>query len=210
MKKIKIFMAFAFVLLIATSGWAIEDEMSMPPSENESENIAEETVANKSMEEIGTESSPQAPASEATAMEPEQPKHDFGHKLLFYVPNRVLDVFDFVRLRVRIGPGLAVGARVTKPISAFVGGYASVYVGLPGPRMEPVVKLPVGLENYSGVSVSVADATTKGKHGPNYSPTEIGAGFQLIIVGLDIGIDPIEVLDLATGFLFIDIRGDDL
>jgi len=76
--------------------------------------------------------------------------------------------------------------------------------------MAPVVKLPVGIENHAGMLVSVADGTTKGKRGPNYSPTEFGAGFLLLIIGPDIGVDPIEIVDLATGFLFVDIRGDDL
>jgi hypothetical protein len=147
--------------------------------------------------------------AKATEVQEEKSQHGFGHKLLFYLPNRILDMFDFARLRLRVGPGFAVGARVTKPISFFMGGYSSVYAGLPGPRLEPTVKLPVGLENYAGIGVSVADATTGGDFGPNYSSTEIGAGFQLLILGIDVGVDPYEVLDLAAGFLFIDLRGDD-
>lgn len=219
----KIFMALTFVVLIAAAGWSAEEEIFASSSESETQTIVEASGVDKSMEPPVTESakeesvegtvtepSSQAPAIETAVMEQEETKHGFGHKLLFYIPNRVLDVFDFVRLRLRVGPGIAVGVRVTKPISVFVGGYASVFVGLPGPRMAPVVKFPVGIENYSGIGVSLADATTKGKHGPGYSPTEIGAGFQLILFGLDFGLDPIEVLDLATGFIFIDIRGDDL
>lgn len=207
----KVIMALALVGFIAASGWAAEEETSMSSSENESQATAQESAADESVGEAVTESPSSAPDLETSAMEPEEPKHGFGHKLLFYIPNRILDVFDFARLRVRVGPGIAVGVRATKLLSGFIGGYASVYAGLPGPRMAPTVKLPIGFESYSGIGVSVVDATSGGKHtGPDYSPTEFGAGFQLLIVGFDFGLDPVEVLDLVTGFIFIDIRGDDL
>ncbi|MCU0600002.1 MAG: hypothetical protein MUE70_12215 [Desulfobacterales bacterium] len=189
-KLIGVAFFIGIVMLFTDMAWA---------AENETAPAAQETPA--------VEAEKAAPASE---VQEEKTGHGFGHKLLLYLPNRVLDIFDFARLRLRVGPGFAVGARATKPVSVFVGGYASVYAGLPGPRLEPTVKLPVGMENYGGVSVSVADATSDGYFGPNYSPTEIGAGFQLLIIGIDIGVDPVEVLDLATGFLFIDLRGDDL
>ena len=107
----KIIIACVFVMFFVTSGWAAEDDMSTSSSESGSEQIAKEPVAEEPVEDTTMESSSQATAAEPAAVEPEQPKHGFGHKLLFYIPNRVLDVFDFVRLRVRVGPGLAVGAR---------------------------------------------------------------------------------------------------
>jgi hypothetical protein len=60
------------------------------------------------------------------------------------------------------------------------------------------------------VSASVLDATVDGGIGPDYSPTEVGAGVQLAILGFDIGIDPVEIADFATGILTIDLRDDDL
>ncbi len=227
----KIIMALFLVVLIAGTGWAADEAVSAPSPESGSQAVIEESGGDKSMEAPVTESvneepmkgtvtepsskepvaeTAQEPVAPTAAMEPEEPKHGFGHKLLFYIPNRLLDVFDFARLRLRVGPGIAVGARATKLVEVFVGGYASVFVGLPGPRLEPVVKLPVGIENYSGISVSVADGTSEGKRGPGYSNTEFGAGFQLALLGIDIGLDPMEILDLATGFIFIDLRGDDL
>jgi hypothetical protein len=141
---------------------------------------------------------------------PEAEGHSFLHKLLFYIPNRVLDVFDIVRLRVRVGPGVAVGVRATKVAQAYVGTYASVYAGLPGPRRRPLPKLPVGLESYNGVAVSLAEATASGGIGPDYSPTEFGISVHPLIFGLDIGLDPLEVVDFAAGILFVDIEDDDL
>jgi hypothetical protein len=147
------------------------------------------------------------PSPQATADNPDQ---SLGHELLLYIPNRVLDLLDIVRLRARVGPGLAVGARATEVLSVYVGSYASIYVGLPGPRLRPTIKLPIGFESYSGVGVSVADATISGGIGPDYSPTEFGASVHLLLVGLDVGVDPWEVVDFATGLVLIDLRGDDL
>jgi len=131
------------------------------------------------------------------------------HRVIFYIPNRILDFLDMVRLRARIGPGLAVGVRATDPFSVFFGGYMSVYAGLPGPRLKPTVKFPIGLENQEGVGVSIFNLTYDAGLGPDYSQTEIGASFQALIAGLDVTVDPIEVLDFALGLIFIDIRQDD-
>jgi len=134
-----------------------------------------------------------------------------GHKLLYYIPNRIFDVLDLVRARVRLGPGFAIGTRVTKYTDLFLGSYTSVYLGLPGPRQVPRVPWPGGIESRSGLAASVADATTTSYNAnPRYSVTEIGLGLQAILVGAEVGVDPAEVFDLAFGFLFIDFREDDL
>lgn len=221
MKKI-IFTLFIMVFL-SGAGWASEQTASdaspesTPPEQQTTEpaasSVSEDTSGSDSetpaVSEDTSGSDTEMPVA-STDMEEEKPEHSFGHKLLFYIPNRFLDVFDFVRLRVRVGPGIALGARVTKPLSFFFGGYGSVYVGLPGPRLEPIVKLPVGIENYGGLSLSLLDSTNEGRFAPNYSPTEIGISWQFLIIGSDVDVDPVEVIDLALGFLFIDIRGDDL
>jgi hypothetical protein len=141
-----------------------------------------------------------------TASEP----HGILHKVCLYIPNRVLDILDVVRLRARVGPGVAADVRATNLAAAFLGAYSTVYVGLPGPRNGPKPKLPVGFENRSGVQVSIADATVDGHAGPDYGPTEIGLGVQALIVGVDVGIEPLELLDVVAGLFFIDLRADDL
>jgi len=143
-------------------------------------------------------------------IEEDQEGHSFIVGTLLYIPNRVLDILDIFRLRVRVGPGIAVGVRATKVAQAYLGTYASVYAGLPGPRLRSFPKSPVGLESNNGASLSVVDATVGGGIGPDYSPTEFGAGLHLAIIGFDFGIDPLEIVDFATGILTIDIREDDL
>jgi hypothetical protein len=140
----------------------------------------------------------------------DQDGHSFLVGTLLYIPNRVLDILDIIRLRVRVGPGIAVGVRATKVAQAYLGTYASVYAGLPGPRLRSFPKSPIGLESNNGVSLSVVDATVGGGIGPDYSPTEFGAGLHLGIIGFDFGIDPLEIVDFATGILTIDVREDDL
>jgi hypothetical protein len=132
-----------------------------------------------------------------------------GEVLLFYVPNRVFDAVDLLRIRGRVGPGVAVRARATEGVDVGIGSYASIYAGLPGPRNAVEVPLPIGAETYSGIELGPGDAEVDGGYSPDYSPTEIGASVHVLLAGIDIGVDPIEALDLLTGFLLIDLRGDD-
>jgi hypothetical protein len=144
-------------------------------------------------------------AGEAT--QPERPGKSLGHRLLFYIPNRIFDIFDPVRARLRVGPGVAVDARVTKYGDLYAGGYASLFVGLHGPRTKPGIPWPIGFESRAGVkATSVADVATKG---PAYGYGELGAGFQAAIIGVDLGVDAVEILDLVLGLFFIDLTGDD-
>jgi hypothetical protein len=104
---------------------------------------------------------------------------------------------------------LALGARLTEALDANVGAYTTLFVGIPGPRGRPRLNLPIGVENYAGAEASVVGTGDENRTGPSYGALEVGAGFQALILGLDIGVDPGEIVDLATGLLFIDIIGDD-
>lgn len=149
---------------------------------------------------------PASPTADATVEE----EHSWGHVLLWYLPNRVLDLLDVFRARVRVGPGFAVGARVTEPVSVYLGSYASVYAGLPGPRRGGAFVSPVGIETKSGIGLSLADISVEGGVGPDYSSTEVGVSLHALLVGVDIGFDPIELLDFVTNIIGIDLRDDDI
>ncbi len=141
------------------------------------------------------------------ANQPEQSGKSFGHRLLFYIPNRIFDIFDPVRARLRVGPGFAVDGRVTKYGDLYAGAYGSLFVGLHGPRTNPGIPWPIGFESRAGIeATSVADVATEG---PTYGYGEVGAGFQAAIIGIDLGVDIVEILDLVLGFFFIDLTGDD-
>ncbi len=141
--------------------------------------------------------------------------HSVFHSILLYIPNRLFDILDIVKAKVRVGPGLSVGAQVTRPVSAFVGAHSDIFIGLPGPREDRTIPLPIGAEAVAGGSLSLLDgvnntSTNREKESRKNSSTEISAEFQALLIGLEIGIDPVELLDAITGIFFIDIRDDDL
>ncbi len=160
------------------------------------------------------------PQSTETTKPPSQEKavpakegHGVAHKLLLYIPNRVFDVLDVARVRLRLGPGLGLGVRVTKIASLYLGSYASAYIGLRGPRLHPEIPWPFGADTNSGVQISVINETTdepEEKGAPAYGLLEIGADGQLILFGAALGVDPLEVVDFVTGIFLVDLTGDDL
>ncbi len=139
-----------------------------------------------------------------------RPRHGLGHKLLLYLPNRLLDLADIVRFRLRLGLGLAADARLTIYAANFIGQYDAVYAGFPGPRRQPVLPRPAGREALKGLMVMGVDATDKTPHPPRYTDSEMTLGVQALVVGLDAGLDPIEIGDFLAGWALIDIAGDDL
>jgi hypothetical protein len=160
-----------------------------------------------------TKSGTPQPKIDSPETKPEVTKEkgrSIAHQLILWAPNRVLDVFDIVRVRLRAGFGFGLGVRATKYLDAYAGSYTTVYAGLPGPRCRRIPKSPVGLESYNGAKASVIDLTVDGGIGPGYSPTEFGGGFQLILLGIDIGVDPFEIIDFAGGIILWDPRKDDL
>jgi hypothetical protein len=148
-----------------------------------------------------------APLVEGTVV---KEKPSIGHRLLYYIPNRLLDIVDVFRLRARLGPGLAASARATEYISFFGGTYNTVYGGLPGARSPEKWRSPVGFERYKGIVFFGVDATDVTPYGPRYTPAEFEVGAQLLILGADIGFEPVELGDLLAGLVLFDPIGDDL
>jgi hypothetical protein len=131
---------------------------------------------------------------------------------LLYLPNRLCDLSDVVRARVRVGPGVAFQARVTEAADIYLGSHLSVFAGIHGPRGGRRIPWPVGIEENVGLEISFLDLTPDtddAKHTPHYGPAEIGAGLQLVIVGVDVGVEPYELLDFVAGLVTIDLRDDD-
>lgn len=159
---------------------------------------------------LAAEEEPSPPLSERRTRERDH-KHGPVHQVVLYIPNRALDLLDIVRLRARLGPGLAVSVRVTEAADLFGGAYIALYVGLPGPRGKPLPKLPIGIESRAGVEVSVLDFAADLPYvKPGYGKGEIGVGLHLLLVGVDVGVDALEIADLITGLFFVDLMGDDL
>jgi len=144
------------------------------------------------------------------AQDEAEPGHGFVHGALWYIPNRIFDLLDIVRARVRVGPGLEVDLRATELADLNLGGYATVFVGIPGPRRERAINWPFGFEAMAGAEVSVIDLTAESGGPPHYGVLEVGLGAQLAIIGFDLGVDPFEALDFVTGIVTIDPAEDDL
>jgi hypothetical protein len=157
-----------------------------------------------------------APVAAAPQEAPKQAEEEqdtgrgLGWRLLWYIPNRISDALDIVRLRIRFGPGIAIDARATELVDLYAGTYATFFVGLPGPRGERSFNWPFGFESKSGLEVSVADATVEGGIGPHYGVTEFGFGTQILLIGFDVGIEPLAIVDFAVGLLTFDISDDDI
>jgi hypothetical protein len=126
--------------------------------------------------------------------------------IALYIPNRIFDVLDIVRLRLRVGPGLSAGVSATELADVFVGAHTSVYAGLRGTREEPEIPWPFGIENRAGAEVSVLDATKSDVHN---DPLGFGVEAQLGIIGINFALEVYDILDLLTGFVLIDIAKDD-
>jgi hypothetical protein len=131
------------------------------------------------------------------------------YSIAVYLPNRVLDLLDIVRVRARVGPGIAAGVRVTNVAALYLGSYASIYAGLPGPRQRVLPRSPIGLESHNGVAFGPFSASANMGMDPDYSPTEVGLGLQAVVVGVDVGIDPVEIVDFVGGVFLFDLRDDD-
>jgi hypothetical protein len=138
------------------------------------------------------------------------PPEEKSSSWVMYLPNRLCDVLDIVRLRGRVGPGWTLSARATELLDVNLGGHGTLFVGLPGPRGKPRVPWPIGLEAFAGAEVSIIDGTQEeDEHAPHYGIAEVGLGFQFLLIGLDIGIEPFEAVDFVVGLLAFDPIEDD-
>jgi hypothetical protein len=148
-------------------------------------------------------------ASADSALPAQPPQRGAGHMILAYLPNRIFDLFDLARLRVRLGPGVGAGVRATQLIDVNAGLYTAFFAGLRGPRQRVMVPWPFGVETLTGVELGPAEVGGNRAEDPDYSPTEIGASLHPVLLGLDVGVDPFEVLDLVGGLFLLDPRADD-
>jgi hypothetical protein len=131
--------------------------------------------------------------------------------LVLYIPNRVFDLLDIFRVRARVGPGLAIAARATETMNVGVGSYASFFAGIPGPRQAVEFPTPLGLETFSGIELKPSGALVRrGGYEPKYGAGEVGVSLHLLLVGIDLGIDLLEVADFAGGLVLMNPQRDDL
>jgi len=170
------------------------------------------------------------------AEKPVKKPHGFLHKLLFYLPNRVLDVTDifsagvmvptvpknffagFVHVNAHATRAIQLGAGYTNENIAVGKGYKRRFL----PRFTEQYELSAGPVTICKHVVSGGNDSVDFKKVGMLLPTDepfakgrmdywgVGAEATALIVGVKAEVHPVEVFDAVLGFLFLDLAGDDL
>ena len=124
-------------------------------------------------------------------------------RVLYYLPNRIIDFIDIFKADVGVGPSFGGVVRLTKYGQV---GYrnmmpASLRVGLRGRD------LPVFVENSNEFGVGPAFIQSSDRE---VSPIEVGLGADLLLVGGYVGLSVDEAFDFLFGIVGIDFKDDDL
>ena len=153
----------------------------------------------------------------------------FGKKLLMYIPNRLLDLFDIVTLELKSGAVIGAEARVTRAfgIGGEVGSYGSALKGYNrqygfavtegaegqfffGSAMDLARPLVWGdVERYwiQGTNFPLPSNRIYQEKARDYWALELGAS---CLLGVKVSIHPVAIADFLTGLILIDIEDDDL
>lgn len=123
-------------------------------------------------------------------------------RVLWYLPNRVLDLLDVLHVDVGAGPALGAVGRLGSYVQAGARGIippGSVRVGLMGRRA------PLMIETASefGVSPVFVDSADR-----KVDTLEIGLSAD-VLLGASVGLNIGEIPDFFAGFVGADFSGDD-
>ncbi len=151
-------------------------------------------------------------------------------RIALYPIDRLADLVDLVSFDVGVALGGAIRLHVTR---AFQGGFGMGWqygVGLVQPRILGVqqeVEIGVAALNYaqfrvsgrrSGMTgpVATGSADTTGASTPDGGLYQdyrdywsVGAGVRVGVVGANLAVHPVQLLDFLLGFVLIDIGNDD-
>lgn len=150
-----------------------------------------------------------SPGSDRPAAESAAPADDDRpstlSRVVLYIPNRVLDLFDIVRFGINVGPGIGVDAQVTDPVRAGIMSRTSAGVGFQGLRHLPVM---AAVESYAAVGPLEADCAL----GPRWyrSGGDVRIEPHLLLVGAHVAVDTFSIGDFIAGIFGFDPSGDDL
>ena len=113
----------------------------------------------------------------------------------------MLDFIDIGRLSIGVGCGFGDNVRVTELAEIGYGQYSTTRFGMKG-RVLPVYEESI---NESGIAfLGYVNGCLQ------RDPTEVGADLHLGIIGAEAAVSLAEAADFVTGFLLIDLQGDDL
>jgi hypothetical protein len=152
-----------------------------------------------------------------------------GSKILLYLPDRFLDLWDIVSAEIHFGPGVYANAHATRAVQA--GGGVRAVAGFGwydqrclGGQLETessISLLCCGASAHQGerVGSSGLRSGTQMKFG-FYAPGDlvyqdfrdywaVGGSCTALLLGVSAGIHPIEIADFFLGFAAIDLGNDD-
>lgn len=144
-----------------------------------------------------------SPGSGWSDLPPEETATPLILSLLSWVPDRIADAWDILRVDAGVGPGLGVTVRATRFFQASYREFepGSLRVGALGRRV------PVMWEDSSEHGVAPLDFAPSAQR--DICTYEIGAGIELFAVGAYIGFCPEEAVDFLAGLFFLDTEEDD-
>jgi hypothetical protein len=150
-------------------------------------------------------------------------------KILLYLPDRILDLFDILSFDVHVGPGLYLNLHVTRAIQVGVGFHGTAGLGWHDHRSlgalaqaeSGIVVVALGAQAFAGASAGTSGVwatadTLAGLHQPSdrvYQELRdywaIGESFTIILFGMEWDLHPVELADFFLGWAGIDILNDD-
>lgn len=192
--------------------------------EAEKPEIPEPSIKKEVVEAAGKETGEEKPSEPSILAK-------IGHAVLFYIPNRILDVTDIFSGDVGLGPEFGLEVRVTRYLQ-YGGLYGDKYFLTKGYARQYGGGYSAGW-NFQNTCWSAEDRYVEDTFGSvkDYVIEENElklASFEHHVykddirdfceIGLRAGwlfpfgfaVHPVEIFDIPLGCLFIDIRGDDL
>ena len=152
-----------------------------------------------------------------------------GRRILFYLPDRILDLIDQLTFEINLGPQLGFEAYATRAIQvdAYIGSTLGIGWGQKkhiGIRNESLASLglgPIAPTALGGAKFGTGGVGAHGNvillHGPwgrtyqNYRDYwAIGGRFGFLLVGATFEYHPLEIVDFVAGWVFLDPLNDDL
>jgi hypothetical protein len=123
--------------------------------------------------------------------------------VVYWLPNRLLDLLDIFRLDLGIGPATGAVVRISKYAQVGVRDMnpASLRIGLLGRRAPMMLET----SNEMGIGPGFSESAQR-----QICKAEIGLGIDPIILGVYAGICLDEAFDFGVGLFGYDYLGDDL
>ncbi len=146
-------------------------------------------------------SSPKAPWGDFEVIEQEQPT--VITKVLLWLPNRLLDLWDIFRVDAGAGVGYGAVLRLTTYGQL---GYRSLDPGMLRLGADGR-ESPVFVESSKEYGIGPYFVESKDR---NLCTGVVGAGVDVVLVGAHVGICPEEIFDFLGGIFLFDPMGDDL